>query len=48
MGTQHQIARSIRALSADYVLALKRNHPTLWEQVKQWFETAVANEARGS
>ncbi|WP_287256419.1 hypothetical protein [Moorena sp. SIO4E2] len=28
MGTQHQIADAIRALGADYVLALKGNHPT--------------------
>ncbi|WP_364302408.1 ISAs1 family transposase [Moorena sp. SIO4A5] len=47
MGTQHQIADGIRALGADYVLALKGNHPTLFEQVKQWFETAVANKFEG-
>jgi hypothetical protein len=40
MGTQHEIARRIQALGADYVLALKANHPTLHAQVKQWFETA--------
>ena len=47
MGTQHQIAHSIRAKGADYVLALKGNHPTLFEQVKQWFETAVDNSFEG-
>ena len=26
----------------DYVLALKANHPTLYTQVQQWFETAQA------
>lgn len=40
MGTQHEIARRIQDRSADYVLALKANHPTLHAQVKQWFETA--------
>jgi len=47
VGTQHQIAHSIRAKGADYVLALKGNHPTLFEQVKQWFETAVDNNFEG-
>ena len=32
---------------ADYVLALKANHPTLYHQVKQWFETAVAQDFQG-
>lgn len=40
MGTQHVIARRIQVNSADYVLALKANHPTLLNQVKQWFEQA--------
>lgn len=40
MGTQHEIARRIQDRSADYVLALKANHPTLHAQVKQWFENA--------
>jgi hypothetical protein len=40
MGTQHEIARLIQAQGADYVLALKANHPTLHAQVKQWFENA--------
>ncbi|MGD1918401.1 MAG: ISAs1 family transposase [Pleurocapsa sp.] len=43
MGTQHVIARRIQAIGADYVLALKANHPTLHAQVKQWFETAQAS-----
>ena len=47
MGTQHEIARRIQALSADYVLALKANHPTLSAQVEQWFETAQAHNFEG-
>jgi predicted transposase YbfD/YdcC len=47
MGTQHEIARRIQAQGADYVLALKANHPTLYQQVKQWFENAEASEFQG-
>ena len=47
MGTQTEIVRLIRAKKADYVLALKTNHPTLYSQVKNWFETAVANHFEG-
>ncbi len=47
MGTQTEIAKQIVAKKADYVLALKANHPTLYSQVQQWFETAVANNFMG-
>ncbi len=47
MGTQHEIAHRIRTLGADYVLALKANHPTLFTQVRQWFETAQTNNFEG-
>lgn len=40
MGTQTAIAGAIVAKGADYVLSLKANHPTLYMQVKNWFETA--------
>jgi hypothetical protein len=40
MGTQTEIVRLIRQKKADYVLALKSNHSTLYNQVKNWFETA--------
>lgn len=40
MGTQTAIAKQIVAKGADYVLSLKANHPTLYAQVKEWFETA--------
>lgn len=38
MGTQTAIASQIFNQKADYVLALKGNHPTLHRQVKDWFE----------
>ena len=38
MGTQTAIASQILNAKADYVLALKGNHPTLYGQVKNWFE----------
>ena len=44
MGTQHEIAARIQALEADYILALKANHPTLHAQVKQWFEVAQESD----
>jgi predicted transposase YbfD/YdcC len=47
MGTQHEIAQSIRTQGADSVLALKANHPTLFHQVKQWFEMAQSSEFEG-
>ena len=47
MGMNHDIARRIQALGADYVLALKANHPTLYVQVKQWFQTAQAQKFEG-
>ncbi len=31
----------------DYVLALKANHPTLYSQVKEWFEQAQAQQFHG-
>ncbi|MCZ0904568.1 ISAs1 family transposase, partial [Microcoleus sp. HI-ES] len=40
MGTQTEIVRLIRQKKADYVVALKSTHPTLYNQVKDWFETA--------
>nr|WP_324293528.1 hypothetical protein [Moorena producens] len=40
-------AHSIRAKGADYILALKGNHPTLFELVLQWFETAVDHSFEG-
>jgi|SRR6476620_3262776 len=42
MGTQTEIAKKIIDKKADYVLALKANHPTLYHQVEQWFKQASA------
>ncbi|BAY93724.1 putative spermidine/spermine acetyltransferase [Tolypothrix sp. PCC 7601] len=47
MGTQTEIAKQIIAKKADYVLALKANHPTLYSQVKEWFEKRKHNNGRG-
>lgn len=44
MGTQQEIAHRIVTLGADYVLALKANHPTLHAQVRKWFENAQASD----
>jgi predicted transposase YbfD/YdcC len=40
MGTQKQIASQIHTAQADYVLTLTANHPTLFQQVEQWFANA--------
>ena len=47
MGTQHEIAHRIQTLGADYVLALKANHPTLYQEVEQWFTNAQAQNFEG-
>ena len=44
MGCQKEIAKVITEQEADYVLALKDNHPTLSEEVKQFFDEAKATE----
>ena len=43
MGTQTEIANKIIEKKGDYVLALKANHPSLYNLVQQWFETAQAD-----
>jgi len=47
MGTQHEIAHRIHTKGADYVLVLKANHPSLFNQVQQWFESAQAKDFEG-
>ncbi len=42
MGTQKSIARQIHHANADYILSLKSNHPTLFQQVNQGFQQATA------
>jgi len=38
MGTQKEIAKKIRRKRADYVLALKKNHCNLYDDVKTYFD----------
>ncbi len=47
MGTQKSITEKIIAADSDYVLSLKDNHPTLHQQVKNWFETAQSIGFKG-
>ncbi len=47
MGTQTEIVKCIVAKQADYVLCLKANHPTLYNQVKDWFEVAQSKDFAG-
>ena len=47
MGTQTQIATQIYNAHADYVLALKANHPILHGQVLTWFDLANARKFEG-
>ena len=48
MGTQAEMVRFIRQKKADYVVTLKSNHPTLYNQVKTWFEMAKFHKFEGS
>ena len=47
MGTQTAIASQIFNAKADYVLAFKGNHPTLYGQVKNWFEQQFSQGFKG-
>jgi predicted transposase YbfD/YdcC len=47
MGAQTAIASQIFNAKADYVLALKANHPKLHEQVKNWFEKSLSSGFEG-
>lgn len=42
MGCQKAIAQTIIEAGADYVLALKDNHPTVCDDVQLWLDTEVA------
>ena len=42
MGTQKSLAAQIQQAQADYILCLKANHPTLFQQVEDFFKTARA------
>jgi predicted transposase YbfD/YdcC len=39
MGTQKKIADKIYQANGDYILSLKANHPTLFQDVKAWFDS---------
>jgi predicted transposase YbfD/YdcC len=43
MGTQKQIARQIINKKADYILALKSNHPAIYEDVSLFLKSALQN-----
>lgn len=47
MGTQRKIARQIVDQEGNYVLALKSNHPRLYEDVRTFFDEAQATEFQG-
>lgn len=47
MGTQTRIAHQIKNQGADYILALKANHPTLYQEVEQWFREAQTSDFQG-
>ena len=47
MGTQTAIAHQIIEQKADYILNLKDNHPTLHQEVKTFFQVALANDFEG-
>ncbi|NER05698.1 MAG: ISAs1 family transposase [Okeania sp. SIO3C4] len=47
IGTQTAIAAQIIAQGGDYILALKENHPTLYQQVNALFEQAKQTEFEG-
>lgn len=44
MGCQTEIAAKIREREAHYVLAVKRNQPTLFEGIRQFFEDHLSDE----
>ena len=47
MGTQIDIARQIKQVEGDYVLALKGNQGKLSQQVSDWFKQAQAQNWQG-
>lgn len=46
MGSQSAIAKQITQQQADYILALKGNHPTLLEQAQTGFEDAQTHQGK--
>jgi predicted transposase YbfD/YdcC len=46
MGCQREIIKKIVEKDADYVIAVKKNQPTLYEQVKQLFKQAIETQGK--
>ena len=46
MGCQREIVKKIVEKDADYVIAVKRNQPTLYEQIKQLFKQAIETHGK--
>ena len=47
MGTQRTIAQQIIDQGGDYALSLKSNHPTLYDDVRSFFDGAQSNQFQG-
>ena len=47
IGCQRKIVKKIIEKDADYVIAVKKNQPTLYEQVEQVFKQAIRNHGEG-
>lgn len=47
MGCQREIARKIVEKEANYVLAVKRNHPDLYESIDEYFQWAINDPIEG-
>jgi len=41
MGCQKEIAKRIKGGEANYILAVKQNHPTLYQEIKEYFDWAL-------
>ncbi|MBP0031228.1 MAG: ISAs1 family transposase, partial [Roseofilum sp. Guam] len=46
MGTQTEMVRKLQEKKADYVLSLKKNHPTLYTEVEQKFNSLKAHPSQ--
>ena len=46
MGCQKEIVKKIVEKDADYVIAVKKNQPTLYEQIKQLFKQAIETQGK--
>ena len=46
MGCQREIVKKIVEKNADYIIAVKKNQPTLYEQIKQLFKQAIETQGK--